>query len=109
MVSRHPNYFPWCMRAMPRPKKYRHCECRAHGQVFKPAGLPLIEIEQIQLYRDELEALRLCDLEGFIQEQAGLHMGVSRGTVQRLLVAARKKVARALVEEAALIVETGEE
>jgi len=63
------------------------------------------ELRQISLARDELEALRLCDLEGLTQEEAGQRMGVSRGTIQRLLTNARKKVAAALVEGAALVFE----
>jgi len=46
----------------------------------------------------ELEALRLVDLEGYSQEQAGTQMGVSRGTIWRLVKSARKKVAQALTE-----------
>jgi predicted DNA-binding protein (UPF0251 family) len=45
-----------------------------------------------------LEALRLVDLEGLSQEQAGTKMGVSRGTIWRLVKSARKKVAQALTE-----------
>lgn len=76
---------------MPRPKKARHCEGKFCRKAFKPTGVPLQKLRQIILHRDELEALRLCDKEGLIQEQAGKRMGVSRGTVQRLLTAARKK------------------
>jgi len=46
----------------------------------------------------ELEALRLADLEGLSQEEAGEKMGISRGTVWRLLQSARKKTAQALTE-----------
>jgi predicted DNA-binding protein (UPF0251 family) len=46
----------------------------------------------------ELEALRLVDLEGLSQEQAGTKMGVSRGTIWRLVKSARSKVAQALTE-----------
>ena len=60
-------------------------------------------LNQIILYRDELEALKLCDFEGLTQEQAGERMGISRGTIQRLLTGARKKVAEALVSGAALV------
>jgi uncharacterized protein len=52
----------------------------------------------------EIEALRLVDLEGLSQEQAGTEMGVSRGTVWRLLQSARKKVAQALTEGRTLAV-----
>ena len=90
---------------MPRPKKIRHCQGHQYGKVFKPARIPLAELNHIPLLQDELETLRLCDLEGLTQEQAGSSMGISRGTVQRILTAARRKVAQALVEGAALIIE----
>ncbi|MCI5137775.1 MAG: DUF134 domain-containing protein [Candidatus Electrothrix sp. AR1] len=87
----------------PRLKKKRCCEGDFCGQAFKPVGLPLRKLDQIMLYRDELEAFKLCDFEGLTQEQAGERMGVSRGTIQRLLTGARKKVAQALVTGAALV------
>lgn len=65
----------------------------------------MIEIEKIILARDELEALRLCDLEDLTQEEAGGRMGVSRGTVQRILSSARKKVALALTSGRAIVFE----
>jgi predicted DNA-binding protein (UPF0251 family) len=52
----------------------------------------------ITLEPAELEAIRLVDLEGLSQEQAGTQMGVSRGTIWRLVKSARKKVAQALTE-----------
>lgn len=73
------------------------------GRAFKPTGTPLGELTQIVMAPDELEALKLCDYDGLFQDQAGVRMGVSRGTVQRLLAVARQKVARALVEGAALV------
>jgi predicted DNA-binding protein (UPF0251 family) len=51
----------------------------------------------------EIEVLRLVDLEGMYQEQAGTAMGVSRGTVWRLLVSAREKVTRSIYEGRSLI------
>ena len=75
------------------------------GKAFKPAGVPLKEIEKIALYRDELEALKLCDMDGLTQEEAGEKMGISRGTVQRLLSEARRKTATALAECKALVLE----
>lgn len=58
----------------------------------------------IHLAYDELEALHLCDGEGKKQLEAGECMGVSRGTVQRLLASARRKVAQALVGPKALAI-----
>jgi uncharacterized protein len=92
---------------MPRPRKPRICLCphrAGYSSVFKPAGIPLKDLEIIQLAHDELETLHLCDGEGKTQEEAGNCMGVSRGTVQRLLTSARCKVARALVGQKALAI-----
>ena len=74
--------------------------------MFKPAGTPLGALERVPLGRDELEALVLCDRDGLTQQEAGERIGVSRGTVQRLLSAARRKVADALAGGKALFVRT---
>jgi len=92
---------------MARPRKPRQCSCphRANFEaVYKPAGTPLGQLECITLFHDELETLHLCDGQGMTQAEAGDCMGVSRGTVQRLLSEARRKVAVALVKQAALAV-----
>ena len=89
----------------PRHKKPRACGCQFRGKAFKPTGIPMTEIEKIVLYRDELEALKLCDMDDLTQEEAGKRIGVSRGTVQRLLSQARKKVATALAECRAIVFE----
>jgi predicted DNA-binding protein (UPF0251 family) len=64
-------------------------------------------LAEIVLGLDELEALRLADLEGLGQEEAGKRMGVSRATFGRIVESARKKTAQALVQGAALRVEGG--
>lgn len=89
----------------PRRKKPRHCRCTFKGKAFKPTGIPMSEVKQISLSRDELEALKLCDVDDLTQEEAGSRMGISRGTVQRVLAAARKKVAKALSEGEAIVFE----
>lgn len=73
------------------------------GRSFKPARIPMTKLRKIYLLRDELETLKLCDLEGMTQEEAGRKMGISRGTVQRMLTRARQKVTEALVTGAALV------
>lgn len=60
--------------------------------------------EPIYLNRAEAEVLRLMDLEGLYQEQAGERMRISRGTIQRILVSAREKLVRALFEGRPIIV-----
>jgi predicted DNA-binding protein (UPF0251 family) len=61
------------------------------------------EVEQIPLLREELEVLKLCDLDDLTQAEAGVRMGVSRGTIQRILTVARKKVAKALSKGQAIV------
>jgi predicted DNA-binding protein (UPF0251 family) len=87
----------------PRPKKIRNCQGNFCGRAFKPTGIPLGKLDRIELQRDELESLRLCDRDGLTQEEAGQFMGVSRGTIQRIITMARKKVATALSEGQALV------
>ncbi|MBI5848084.1 MAG: DUF134 domain-containing protein [Nitrospirae bacterium] len=89
----------------PRYKKPRTCGCTFKGKAFKPIGIPLAEIEKIMIYPDELESLKLCDLDGLSQEEAGRTMGISRGTVQRILAGARQKTACALTQCKALVLE----
>jgi predicted DNA-binding protein (UPF0251 family) len=54
---------------------------------------------------EELEALRLADLEGLTQAQAAERMGVSRSTLQRILARARRQVALVLSDQQALYIE----
>ena len=89
----------------PRCKKPRNCKCTFRGKAFKPTGIPMAEIEQILLLQEELEALKLCDLDDLTQAEAGTEMGVSRGTIQRILTTARKKVAKALSKGQAIVFE----
>ena len=91
----------------PRVKKPRNCSCPFRGnaeEVYKPAGTPLRDLEQVILYRDEIEAMFLCDGENLNQEEAGKRMGISRGTIQRLLARARKKTIEAIVLGKALAI-----
>lgn len=90
-----------------RKKKARRCVCPLRekpGHVFNPLGRPLSELEIVELEQDELEAIYLCDGQDLDQEQAGKSMGISRGTVQRLLARGRRKTIEALVGQKALVI-----
>ena len=89
---------------MPRPKKARCCQEFKGDLVFKPRSIPMSELKRISLDLDELEAMRLCDLEGLDQQVAGVRMQVSRGTIYRLLQSGRGKVISAITTSQALIV-----
>lgn len=80
----------------------RYCRGIEGYNLYKPAGIPLSQMEVIELGLDELEAMRLCDSDGKQQEEAADTMGVSRGTIQRLLESGRRKTLDALVNGQAL-------
>ncbi len=90
---------------MPRPRKARRCREFQGDRVFKPRSIPMKQLARVPLGLDELEAMRLCDIEGLEQQAAGDRMGISRGTVQRLLQSGRRKVVGALVDSSALVIE----
>lgn len=87
---------------MPRRQKHRTCRDFEGERVFKPLGVPMRGLPVVHLRLDELESMRLCDVDGLDQRAAGSRMGVSRGTVQRLLRSGRAKVLTAVLESSAL-------
>lgn len=91
---------------MGRPYKCRKVSCNVTAAYFKPQGIPLRELEEIELELDEVEALRLADLEGLYQADAALKMGVSRQTFGNIIVRAHRKVAQAILEAKALRIVT---
>ncbi len=92
---------------MPRPKRTRQVGCRPRSDYFKPRGIPLRRLSEVGLALEELDALRLAELEGFNQVGGAEQMGVSRATFARVLHEARRKVADALVHGKALRIEGG--
>ncbi|HOF67305.1 MAG TPA: DUF134 domain-containing protein [Candidatus Fermentibacter daniensis] len=80
---------------MPRPRcRCRISHCVGTGQPAHRKG-PAAEAQV--LTPEEVEALRLADLEGLYFEQAASAMGVSRATFGRIAGRARRKVAAAVV------------
>jgi len=92
---------------MARPVRCRRVAGEPAVPLFKPAGIPWMDLEEVLMPLDEFEALRLADLEGMYQEQAAEQMGVSRATFSRILEEAHRKVADALVHGKALRMEGG--
>jgi len=92
---------------MARPHKLRHVFFRPGHRRFVPLGHVEEPGEEITLSLDELEALRLADLEGLYQEEAAKHMKISRQTFGNIVQAAHKKVAAFLVHSRTLAIEGG--
>ena len=74
---------------------------------MKPHGVPASDLDAIELQLDELEAIRLGDMDGLYQEEAAAEMGISRATFGRLIGQARRKVANALVNGKMIILKGG--
>jgi predicted DNA-binding protein (UPF0251 family) len=92
---------------VPRPRKRRTLTRAPRPAIYKPAGVPLDGLNRVTLFHEELEALRLADLEGLTQAEAAGRMGVSRSTFQRIVTQAHHQVALALAEGHALEIEGG--
>jgi len=87
---------------MVRPLKPRKVIFDPNVIYFKPRAVPLSALEEVNLDLDELEALRLCDLENLDQKAAAKKMGISQSTLGRTLTLARKKITEALIEGKAI-------
>ena len=92
---------------MPRPCRCRRIRCRPDTNYFKPRGIPLDALEEVNLALDELEAIRLADLGELYQEDAAKKMNISRQTFGNIVNSAHKKIADALLNAKALKIEGG--
>jgi predicted DNA-binding protein (UPF0251 family) len=92
---------------MARPTKFRRVEFFPEDDYFVPCGKSKCEIEEIALKVEELEAMRLKDIEELNQEECAEKMEVSRQTFQNIIDSARKKVALALTEGKAIRISGG--
>jgi len=96
------------MKERGRPKCPRRVELTPEVIYFKPRGVPLQELEVVCIVMEELEALRLVDLEGLTQEEASLKMGISRRAFWEDLQSARRKVTFALTTGRAIEISGGD-
>ena len=80
-----------------RPRLRRTITSTSESCCYKPCCCPEREGTDISLHPDEIELIRLIDLEGLEQEEAAEKIGVSRKTAWRDLHEARRKIADALV------------
>jgi uncharacterized protein len=92
---------------MARPKLCRRVCFEPNVAYFKPAGIPLPELKEVNLQIDELEAIRLKDCQGLEQEKCAKRMNISQPTFHRLILSARKKIADTIINGKALKIEGG--
>jgi predicted DNA-binding protein (UPF0251 family) len=87
---------------MPRPRLYRKIEFNPDITYFKPQGVPMRELEVIELDIEEIEAYRLRHLKNLDQQAAAKKMNVSTSTYQRIIYSAYAKIADALINGKAI-------
>jgi predicted DNA-binding protein (UPF0251 family) len=90
-----------------RPVKPRWIGFEPPGVCFIPQPMTVRSIDLMLVTIDELEAMRLADLEGLGHEEAASRMNVSRPTFGRIIEQGRKKVAEALVNSRGIGIEGG--
>ncbi len=92
---------------MSRPQKCRFIQNLPEESFFNPTVDDLDIIEQVIISFDELEALRLADLEGLSQAESAEIMGISRSTFGRIIEKARKNSADALINKKKIFIMGG--
>ncbi len=92
---------------MSRPYRCRRIRCNPDTNYFKPRGIPVDMLEEVNLALDELESIRLADFDDLYQEDAAKKMNISRQTFGNIINSAHKKIADVLLHAKALKIEGG--
>ncbi|MDD3285854.1 MAG: DUF134 domain-containing protein [Patescibacteria group bacterium] len=87
---------------MPRPKLCRKIEFSPEVTYFKPQGIPMRNLEVVELTIEEIEAYRLRHLGDLDQKEAAEKMHTSASTYQRIIYSAYEKIADALINGKAI-------
>jgi uncharacterized protein len=87
---------------MPRPKRCRCIKFKHRCNCFKPQGEPMRNLEIVFLTLEEVEALRLKNIQNLDQIECANTMKTSQSTFQRILSSAYKKISDALVNGKAI-------
>ena len=93
---------------MPRPRRIKRIFFDPETTYFKPTGILMKNLKESILTKDELESIRLIDLEQIGQKKAAKQMKISQPTLSRLLTSAREKIADALINAKAIRIQGGD-
>ena len=86
-----------------RRKNDRRISYKPKADFFKPRGIPMMDLDEIEVTMEEMEAIRLVDLLDMDRGAAAERMGISRRSLSNDLRSARRKIADALVNSRALM------
>ncbi|MBU4315053.1 DUF134 domain-containing protein [Patescibacteria group bacterium] len=87
---------------MPRPRLCRKVAFNPNITFFKPQGVPMSQLEIVELSAEEIEAYRLRHSSNMEQKEAAEKMQTSQSTYQRILNSSYKKIADALINGKAI-------
>jgi predicted DNA-binding protein (UPF0251 family) len=87
---------------MPRPRLNRCVNFTPGATYFKPQGIPLRDLDVVELSLEEAEALRLKNVEGLSQTDSAKEMHTSQSTLQRILTSAYIKISDAMINGKAI-------
>jgi len=90
---------------MPRTKKRRKLCFSPRVYYFKPRGIPLRQLEEVDLAADEIEAIKLYQIDGYDQTTAAKQMNISQPTFARIFKTAEAKVFDAIINGKAIRIE----
>lgn len=93
---------------MPRPKLYRRIRFNPNVTYFKPRGVPMSTLDEVQLTIEEVEALRLKNIKDLNQNECAKKMKTSQSTFQRILSSAYKKMSKAIIDGKAIKIDNVE-
>ena len=85
-----------------RPRRRRRIKFSHKINYYKPQGTPMRNLEIEEILIEELEALRLKNIEGLEQNRCAQKMNISQSTFQRILSEAYKKISNALINGKAI-------
>ncbi len=95
----------WCGNGRWRNRKYRNIWFDHKSRFFKPSWIPISDLEEIFLKEDEMETLRLKNIEWLDIIQWAEKMGISKSTFARIYNNAVLKVSDALVNGKVIMIE----
>ncbi len=87
---------------MPRPRLCRKIDFNPNITYFKPQGIPMKNLEVVELTVEEMESYRLRHINNLEQKEAAKKMNTSTSTYQRIIYSAYKKIANALINGKAI-------
>jgi predicted DNA-binding protein (UPF0251 family) len=87
---------------MPRPKIRRRLQFNPKVDYFKPRGVPLRGLEEVEILPDEVEAIKLYLVDGLDQTESAKKMNISQPTFARIVNSATKKLGEAIIKGKAI-------